>query len=571
MDDRKSKYRNNTNRLDNSRPVLNMSQGFWNVICSYVLSENVNIRKHDLYNLRQLISSVDPEKSFPDDDKQLRYKFIIKALEAKLDMNLENRDAIISHINGGILDAPLIPMDVIKELSNSDVDFVKNEIASGLRCILTQVSCTAVLDSLLDMNNAQNLGEKSRYLANVEASVNELSKQFHITQTDKKNETAIVIGNDDFDDRLRYTYDLITSPFFKLRSGIQILNDYLAGGFESGRVYTIFGIPGEGKSMTLLDLCLQIKKYNTQYATKDKTKTPCIIFLTMENDLRETLQRILNLVGFAGDIKNCTFEEYKDLFFQYGLTSTLESPIEIVLEYIPQDGTVTTDILYELYDKYESLGKECICLIQDYMKRIRSSTYHGPVDLRVELGAISNEFKTFAQDKQIPVITASQLNRDAAKHIDESKTKNEHDYVKYLGRSNISDSIMILENIDCGISIYSEMYKPDADHEIRYLGFKKIKTRYKPNTDVDFFFIPFTEYGALIQDLNMPPQHLLTLNPNAAKAEAFKTNHNVKKYHIVNAPVITGSEPIQTSTEIGEIMTNYQPMMLLKTLYTIME
>lgn len=562
MDDRKAKYRNN-NTFVEERPKLEISCQFWDLVCSYVLSENQNIRKQDLYNLQQFISALDQTASFPDEQRQDRLKFILRALEAKLDLNLENRDAIISHINGGILDAPIIPMENIHELSNGDIEYIRNEINSGLRCILTQMSCSDVLQTLLKMNDAQSLGERSKYLESVESNVSKLARQFNITKGGKKDESAIIIGGDDFDDRLKYTYDLITSPFFKLQSGIQILNDYLAGGFESGRVYTIFGIPGEGKSMTLLDLCLQIKKYNTGYVAKDKTKTPCIIFLTMENDLKETLQRILSLVGFTGNIANCSFEEYRELFFRYGLNSSPDSPIEIIIEYVPQDGTVTTDILYELYDKYDSLGKECVCLIQDYMKRIRSSTYHGPVDLRLELGAISNEFKTFAQDKQIPIITASQLNRDAARHIDESKNKNEHDYVKYLGRSNISDSIMILENIDCGISIYSEMYKTE-DAEVKYLGFKKIKTRYKPNTDVDFFFIPFTQTGALVQDVGTIPQHMLTLNPNASKAENFMNNHNVKKYHVINTPVVVGNGAgnIKEAEDINEFIMEYNPMPL---------
>lgn len=40
------------------------------------------------------------------------------------------------------------------------------------------------------------------------------------------------------------------------------LNYLLGGGFENARVYGFFGLQGEGKSLTLLNLALQLKKYN---------------------------------------------------------------------------------------------------------------------------------------------------------------------------------------------------------------------------------------------------------------------------------------------------------------------
>ena len=36
----------------------------------------------------------------------------------------------------------------------------------------------------------------------------------------------------------------------------------LGGGFEKGRVYSFFGLPGEGKTVTLENLMYQIWKYN---------------------------------------------------------------------------------------------------------------------------------------------------------------------------------------------------------------------------------------------------------------------------------------------------------------------
>ena len=46
----------------------------------------------------------------------------------------------------------------------------------------------------------------------------------------------------------------------KLKTGIQAINRSLNGGFENDRCYIYLGLPGEGKSSTLLNLTLQIKR-----------------------------------------------------------------------------------------------------------------------------------------------------------------------------------------------------------------------------------------------------------------------------------------------------------------------
>ena len=66
----------------------------------------------------------------------------------------------------------------------------------------------------------------------------------------------------------------------------------------------------------------------------------------------------------------------------------------------------TPDKLRELVEKE---GKECVFLVQDYIKRIRSTVNHK--ELRFELSIISDEFKTIAKDREIPILTAMQLNR----------------------------------------------------------------------------------------------------------------------------------------------------------------
>ena len=56
-----------------------------------------------------------------------------------------------------------------------------------------------------------------------------------------------------------------TSPSRVLRTGMTGLNAMLDGGFQADRVYIIFAQAAGGKSFTMLDLAMQIKKYNKDY------------------------------------------------------------------------------------------------------------------------------------------------------------------------------------------------------------------------------------------------------------------------------------------------------------------
>ena len=76
------------------------------------------------------------------------------------------------------------------------------------------------------------------------------------------------------------------------------------------------------------------------------------------------------------------------------------SPINIIIKFVPSN-TVDTSYLYTLTEDLEDMGYETIAFIQDYIGRIRST--EGLSEIRLEFGAIVDEFKSFAANKDIPV------------------------------------------------------------------------------------------------------------------------------------------------------------------------
>ncbi len=168
-----------------------------------------------------------------------------------------------------------------------------------------------------------------------------------------------------------------------------------------------------------------------------------------------------------------------------------------MIKYKPNH-SVSTDYLYTLYDELEDEGYEPICLIQDHVKRIRA--VDNDKDLRLELGNIVNEFKVFASLKDIPVISDSHLNREAARIIDNGANKSKADITRMLGKENVGESLVMLDNLDMGIIINKDW---DRDGNL-YMVFSTIKSRYK--TEREYIAQPFLPGSTirLVEDVGLP-------------------------------------------------------------------
>lgn len=198
--------------------------------------------------------------------------------------------------------------------------------------------------------------------------------------------------------------------------------------------------------------------------------------------MEETLQRLFN-ISTGHDMDEFPIEQALQMLRNDGeLYLTGDSPIDLIIKYKP-NRSVDTGYLYTLVEDLEDEGYECICFLQDHVKRIKSVS--GNPDLRLELGDVVNEMKTFAIIKDIPVITDSHLNREGAKVIDQSSTRSTMDLTRMLGKSNIGESLLMLDNIDLGIILNKEH---DAEGN-EYMVFKNIKQRVK--TYRDYICQPF--------------------------------------------------------------------------------
>jgi hypothetical protein len=298
-------------------------------------------------------------------------------------------------------------------------------------------------------------------------------------------------------DTVEEIHNYICNPSYKLVTGMQGFNGLLGGGFQKTKLYCLFGMAGEGKTVSMVNLLYQVWKYNKGYKTKDPTKKPIIILLTMENLVIEYICSLFHVITRGGNIKNCQsaqacLDEFKARKFEY----MGEDDIELLIEYKPV-GSIDTRYMYQLTEEMEDEGYETICFFMDYLMRIKPSEVSR--DPYQDLGTVANDFKTFAIMKDVPFITASQLNREAAKIIDEGRNSNQANIIKKLGRATIGDSIQIDRNIDGTIILVPEV---SATGE-RYMAYKLTKHRYEIYTDKVSIFQPMYpgSYIALVEDI----------------------------------------------------------------------
>lgn len=463
---------------------INFDLNALNLMCSYILSENRNIRRSHLINMRNLFDILDISLYQNDIEKMKRVNFIKKGLEAKILQNLRDPYIVLKYINGGIIDDDVIDINNFTSMSNDELSWINQTISEALKYAFIYNDIDRMID-ICTRFKAADYRSRGAIVQEFEMLIQEIQSKFRRSRVENVSEMTFSLKDGIMDEVVKDIHEQLSNPCNKLVTGMQGINEMLGGGFESTRVYMFLGATGIGKSVTLLNLAYQIKKYNKNYVPKDPSKIPVVVYMTMENTVRETVERLFNLTaGPNVDMTKYKPEEVINLLRTEGeLYLTDESPIDIIIKYVP-DKSVDTGYLYTMTEDLEDEGYEVICLIQDHIKRIRSC--YPSSDIRLELGSIVNEFKVFASIKDIPVITNSHLNRDAAKTIEEGSRANKADLTRMLGRSNIGESMLMLDNLDCAF-IINTAYDAQAN---KYMVFKRIKMRYKA-THRDYINQPF--------------------------------------------------------------------------------
>ena len=484
--------------------------------CEYLLNyENRTINYSNLSNVKDYFARVSEDSFKQNEAKMARYLFITYFLEARLDKGVVSPKLCIQYVydHASKKYAAIIKRDIIEGIEHNhmgkkDIEFMNSMVYSQLNMIFMHEYNDAMMKLLSDLKNNE-FGREAEDCDNAirlfQGLLNELTK----AQRKSKQENRFNLTDEDhFNAIMLEGAERALSTSHYLQTGWQGMNKMLNGGFEDARLYNFIGATGGFKSGLLLNLMKQIKLYNKGRSHKDPTKRPTSLFLSQENNIWETFLRIYGIFG-GTDIKSHKPKEIIQIMKKGGFSVVQDDQdIDIEFRYYGNMDISVPDIK-GIVEELDNSGKEVICVIQDYIERLRPPMMSA--EKRNALADISNQMHDLAIELDIPIITASQFNREGVAIIEEQREKGNTDIGRKVGTGNISESFGMLKNFDVNIAIVVEY---DSSEERHYLSFRRLKFRGDTTTSIDYFLQPFAGKNTQIQlmdDISTGPLYRLSL------------------------------------------------------------
>ena len=478
------------------------------------------------------------EDSYKSDfEKEIRVYLVKKIAMTITERDIVNKDAILSFLDiGGKYEgeAQTILNNLFEmPIDESEVQQLDKLISQQLRFSIIDKDATAMSDLLTNLQT-ENYDDFEQFMESFHSSIDGLNRDLRSARESiEDSKQDISLGSDNFVNLLGKIIKEERNPSVKIKSGVRAINDAFNGGFEKGRVYLALGLAKGWKSGFLLNSALWAIKYNELKSKNPKLK-PVVVYLTMENTIDETIKRIWSHC-FGNDSEMATFEPAvaaRMLEQQRIFTPNKPELPELIIWHRSTKSINTAD-MNAMLDDLEKDGKECVFLVQDYVKRIRSTVNHK--ELRFELSIISDEFASIAKEREIPILSAMQLNREAFREFEASTTmEGQISAVEKMGASNVGESIDLIQNVDyafiLGRTQNTKVNEHDeVEYSDRYLIFKLIAARGKAPKITSFKhrFKDKNDMG-LVEDINMAYSVSVLTSEDVAKDRIAQNGQKTK-------------------------------------------
>jgi replicative DNA helicase len=215
------------------------------------------------------------------------------------------------------------------------------------------------------------------------------------------------------------------SPQNVIPSGIRELDEeFLSGGYQPSRIYLYAGISGVGKSILLMNSAIRgamsgltpLELSFASFPTLSSGPQRLFLYITLENYVYETWMRF-----YCALTKKTKGEMLAKLRDASVTSKDIQNEIEQIL------GPYNCAIQVEYFPSNTISPGNIAALIQKYnrspLQRVVKAVYVDYLDLlqpdekgemyRLDLGAIMSRLKIISASFEIPIITATQLNREA--------------------------------------------------------------------------------------------------------------------------------------------------------------
>lgn len=449
------------------------------------------VKRPQLDALLKLLRKLDLNTYNYDEDMQLRIKLIIAICSGTIEENISDPDVLEMYVKEQVPDGIEILMNVgleVNKLNKSECDTIERAISERLQYSYLysfKENLSAMYEEI----------EKPGFHSYAEA-VNTLKTSL----TNLMASLEMCGASDDMIKEFSFSGYLYNTMMDKivarakkestiLKTGMRCMNAMLSPGFEGSRLYVYLGGTGKGKSGVLLNIADQIRLFNPQIIPVESGIRKTVVFITMENTINETIERLFDMYNDTGiAMKYLDPEEVKRILREKGRFSfDDENGIDIDILYYA-DLEIATSDLYNLWYRLRDMGKEPIALVLDYILKIDSARDNNN-DERLRLTYSAKELKSFAQVFDIPVITAMQFNREGNSIIDAATRDEKEGILNFVGPALIGTAWGLVQEADWVGSLNLERRRSTNTN---HMSFKLYKIRgKKDDMMIDYFNHPF--------------------------------------------------------------------------------
>ena len=377
------------------------------------------------------------------------YCLVCNRVLSFIERNVNNIDLILNVMRDEGEDQEII--DTIKDLKHNPTIKSESESMQLSRLLSDYVKYAKILKAkepfiqsrdMLDSDEPENLHEQIETLNALAMEITSAYSSVNVSTTSHTFDTS------DLDNMMIVVAEaqMSRAPDKCIITGIRGLNNILSPGYLGGCLYVFAALPGNYKSGMLLKSHVDTLKYNEHIKNTTGGKTPISMYISMENTMAQTVRRLWGILFPTADMSMFTTQEMAEMI-QNELTA---KDMRSVILYYGYREKSTKD-LEAIIRSYNNDENEVVAVFLDYIKRIRPGRDDAAVKTseKTELHAIMNELKTICAEFNIPIVTGHQLNREAARMVDDIVKNGGFDKTdQALSRSQIGSSWEVQEVAD---------------------------------------------------------------------------------------------------------------------------
>ena len=488
-----------------------VSERFLLSIIKILASDNTILRRQ-LINIKRFLDVVDREYYASDNhiDAMLITCDSLLDTKMKLGSSLKLED-IIFNINLLLPDEDYEEVKnnlIIPQIQVAKTDSIETELSYVSASLDQNLKFSYILDvkeDLIDLSSELTTCSYKDFpdvLKAFRTLLTDMTAYFRSTDTSDTLNKIMHTSDPAFYDYLYDTYEAIRNPSSSLQTGWVALNSALGprGGFINKNLYIFHANTNSFKSALLLHIARMIKQYNAPKLMEEfklTGKIPTILFIEAENDLDEDNERLYKMVAKKDIASNTGRAELTDSWKHTFDMDKENNPIDIAMLHVDARSLSVDDIDMNI-DMLEEEGYHVIACLADYIGLIKPREEDLGKENRIQLKNIADDLLSLAKNRNIPVITAHQLNRSGGAILTNTKMQGGSNAVMQMSSEFVGESYGIEQAASWSMFIDVETHEGK-----KYLTCKRGKARGDRSGSSKFgleYFVLEIKNGIVVED-----------------------------------------------------------------------